>query len=190
MLNRAIYNRRAKKVSGKTASRRGDFVPSKLNLKEKVIMAKIEKDDEGDNIINVSNKVGVSGINLTNDVMVVQALLKYLTLSSMKWCRVAVPEPTGFLDKNTQQAIFDYQEYKRTHSSNPKNYRWVAKDGAISSYKKGINLLKKQEWTIISLNMDCGMLSAALMDGKDHVDAICRRWITVATVLGRNPLFL
>lgn len=152
-------------------------------------MAKIEK-YEGDEIINVGDKVGVNGVNAKNDVLVVQAMLKYLTRFSKKWCKVTLPEPNGSLDKNTRQAIFDYQEFVRTRSVNPKDYRWVAKDGAISPYKDGVKLLNKQEWTIIAMNNDCGMLSAALSDGKDHVDAICRRWSTVATALGRNPLFL
>jgi hypothetical protein len=72
------------------------------------------------------------------------------------------------------------------------NYRWVAKDGAISPYKPGVELLYKQAWTIIEMNLDCGMINAAVNDGKGHVDAICKRWpLTVAVALGRaNPLFL
>jgi hypothetical protein len=151
-------------------------------------MAKIEKDDSGDNIINVTDKVGVNGINETKDVTVVQGLLKYLTLSPIKWHKATVLEPNGSLDKNTQQAIFDYQQWVRTRPNQHLAY-WVAKDGSISSYKKGVKLLYKQEWTIVAMNIDCGMLSAARQEG-DHIDAICRRWPTVATALGRNPLFL
>lgn len=64
---------------------------------------------EGDNIINLDAKVGVKGSNVPNDVVVVQAMLKYVTQFTKKWTRANIPEPNGYLDPNTQQAIFDYQ---------------------------------------------------------------------------------
>ena len=151
-------------------------------------MARIEKDDMGEDIINVSAKVGVRGVNDPNDVMVVQGMLKYLTQFTKKWTNVILPQPNGTLDRATQQAIFDYQQRVR---SQPQVF-WVAKDGSISSFKPGMQLLHKQQLTITAMNGDCAMLSAALRDGKDHIDAITMRFpFTVGVALGRfNPLFL
>ncbi|MBC7899225.1 MAG: hypothetical protein H7070_04145 [Saprospiraceae bacterium] len=154
-------------------------------------MAKIEEDDSGESIINIDEKVGVNGINALNDVMAIQAMLKYLTQFTKKWCTVELPEPNGTMDKNTQRAIFDYQQYVRTNP-NQAPYFWIAKDGSVSAFRPGMELLRKQKLTIISMNDDCGMLAASLRDGTDHIDAICMRWpFTVGVALGRfNPLFL
>lgn len=154
-------------------------------------MARIDKDDDGDEMINVVEKVGVNGSNAGGDVMVVQAMLKYLTQRPQRWTTASIPEPSGILDAQTQKAIFDYQQFVRTNPFQAKYY-WVAKDGSVSSYKKGVQLLHKQRLTITVLNGDCAMLSAALRDGKGHIDAITRRWpFTVGVALGRvNPLFL
>jgi hypothetical protein len=62
----------------------------------------------------------------------------------------------------------------------------------VSSFRRGVKLLHKQRLTITVLNDDCAMLSAALRDGKDHIDAIIKKWpLTVGVALGKvNPLFL
>lgn len=153
-------------------------------------MAKIDTDDSGEKIINVDEKVGVRGVNDPNDVMVIQGMLNYLQQFTVKWTKVTVPVPNGTLDKSTQQAIFDYQQFVRSHPSQRKI--WVAKDGSVSAFKKGTQLLHKQQWTILAMNGDCGMLNAALRDGVDHIDAITMRFpLTVGVALGRfNPHFL
>jgi hypothetical protein len=151
-------------------------------------MAKIDTDSGGDKIINVDDVVGFNGGNLRNDVTVVQALLKYFSRSPQRWTGQSLPEPIGILDMPTRQAIFDYQAFVRRTKN---QFYWVAKDGRIGPYKKGVQLLNKQEWTIISLNMDCAMLAAGLQEGN-HVDAICLRWpFSVGMVLGQfKPNFL
>jgi hypothetical protein len=161
------------------------------NVKEEKTMAKVDKDDSGESIINIDEKVGVNGINDVNDVMVIQAMLKYLTQFTKKWCTVSLPEPNGSLDKNTQRAIFDYQQHVRTNPNQAPHF-WIAKDGAVSAFRPGLQLLRKQRLTIISMNDDCGLLNAALRDGPSHIDAIVMRWpFTVGVALGRNnPLFL
>jgi hypothetical protein len=143
---------------------------------------------EGDNITNLDMKVGVKGSNAPNDVVVVQAMLKYITQFTIKWTGANIPEPNGFLDRNTQQAIFDYQDHVRSTVGNP--YEWVARDGSISPYNENVALLRKQAWTIIKMNNDCGSICAGKRDGYDYIDALCRRWPQVARVLGRNPAFL
>ena len=153
-------------------------------------MAKVEKDDGGEDIINIDEKVGVRGINDTNDVMVIQGMLNYMQQFTVKWTKVIVPVPNGSLDSNTKQAIFDYQQFVRNRQGQLNV--WVAKDGSVSPFQKGVQLLHKQQWTILAMNGDCAMLNAALRDGKDHIDAISLRFpFTVGVALGRvNPLFL
>ena len=143
---------------------------------------------KGDDIINLDTKVGVKGMNAPNDVVVVQAMLKYLTQFTKKWTRATIPEPNGHLDTNTRQAIFDFQDHVRSTVGNP--YEWVTRDGSISPYNSNIGLMRKQTWTIIKMNEECAMLSAAKRDGTDHIDALCRRWPQIASVLGRNPTIL
>src|SRR5687768_14761374 len=146
-------------------------------------MAKIDKDDQGGDMINVSKKVGVKGANDPNDVMVVQAMLKYMTQFRKKWTNVVLPDPNGTFDKATQTAIFDYQQDVRTDPNRALHF-WVAKDGSISSFREGIRLLHKQQLTISAMNWDCAMLATALNDGTDHIDAIIKRWpLTVGKVL-------
>lgn len=154
-------------------------------------MARIEKDDDGDDMINVAAKVGKNGTNASGDVMVVQAMLKYLTQLTTPWTSAELPEPNGMLDHVTQTAIFDYQHKVRTSPFQAPNF-WIAKDGSISSFKPRQQLLHKQRLTITVMNEDCAMLSAALRDGRDHINAIVKRWpFTVGVALGRiNPLFL
>ena len=144
-------------------------------------------DVDGDETINVDDVVGVRGVNSMSDVMVVQALLNFCTQFTFKWASVTAPEPNGSLDKNTQKLIFDYQEMVRRRSARQGGF-WVAKDGRVASFKEGVKLLYKQDWTILSLNSDCGVLAAALALGTNHVNAICMRWpFTVGIALGRFP---
>jgi hypothetical protein len=150
-------------------------------------MARIEEDKKGQGFINVSETVGVNGVNDPDDVMVVQGMLLYLTQITTNWTNDIPPEPNGELDKSTQTAIFDYQQFVR---SQPGIF-WVAKDGSISPFKKGARLLHKQQLTITALNRDCAKLSAELHDGEDHIDAITKRYPLVGVALGRvDPLFL
>lgn len=151
-------------------------------------MAKIDRAD-GEKIINVDKVVGFNGLNAPNDVMAVQALLKYFSRSPQKWTSQTLPEPTnGIIDLPTRQAIFDYQAFVRKVKN---QMYWVAKDGRIGPFKSGVQLMSKQRWTIISLNDDCAMLSTGLREG-DHVDAICSMWpFSVGMMLGQfNPHFL
>lgn len=146
-------------------------------------MAKIQNDAGGDEIINVGAVVGTSGSNLKDDVLVVQALLKYLAEgSTARWTSQVIPDPDGNLDSATRQAIYDFQAYVRRNSA---PYYWVSLDGRIGPYKPDVQLLYKQEWTIIALNNYCGVIAAARIEG-DHVNAICRKWpFTVGITLNR-----
>jgi hypothetical protein len=146
-------------------------------------MANIGKDSEGDEIINIDAVVGLSGANQKNDILAVEALLKYFKDgSTAHWTSQNLTDPDGSFDASTRQAIYDFQAYVRRTAA--PNY-WVSLDGRISPFKAGVQLLNKQEWTIIALNNHCGMIAAARGEG-DHVNAICRRWpFTVGMMLNR-----
>ena len=146
-------------------------------------MARLEPGPDGDRILNVDGVVGPS-TGAASDVIAVQALLKYYTQLLRKWTSQRIPDPNGILDAATKQAIRDYQAFERRNNS----ARWVALDGKISPFRRGVQLLAKQEYTIVQLNLDCGLLGAAL--GEDYIEGMIRRFPALAVALGRLPQFL
>ncbi|HEY0049956.1 MAG TPA: hypothetical protein VGB68_11750, partial [Pyrinomonadaceae bacterium] len=65
---------------------------------------------EGFQVINVSASVGKNAVNLKDDVIVVQALLKYVFETGDFFKGVVLPEPTGTMDKTTAWVIKRYQQ--------------------------------------------------------------------------------
>jgi hypothetical protein len=146
-------------------------------------MARLETGPDGDQILNVEAVVGPT-TGATSDVIAVQSLLKYFTQTRQRWTSQRLPEPNGILDSATRQAIRDYQAHERRTNA----IRWVALDGKMSPFRRGVQLLAKQEFTIVQLNLDCGVLGAAL--NEDYVDGMIRRFPALALALGRVPQFL
>lgn len=139
---------------------------------------------DGEEVANVNEVVGRRGINHVGDVMVIQALLEMNTHwkgKGSKWASRPVVV-SGAYSSDVDKLIEDYQSYVRNYG---RFYYWVSKDGRVASYKKGVKLLHKQQWTIISLNN--GMLPAAL-GFKSSVDYITTKFPQVAIHL--RPLFL
>ncbi|HSK74697.1 MAG TPA: hypothetical protein VK892_23555 [Pyrinomonadaceae bacterium] len=73
-------------------------------------MAKIATID-GAEKINVSGSVGKNGVNFKDDVMVVQALLKYGLPERRVFRNVSFPQPTGTIDRDTIRLIRQFQEH-------------------------------------------------------------------------------
>jgi hypothetical protein len=146
-------------------------------------MARLETDADGDQILNVEAVVGPT-TGSTSDVIAVQSLLKYFNQTRQRWTSQRLPDPNGILDSATRQAIRDYQAHVRRTNS----IRWVALDGKIGPFRRGVQLLAKQEFTIIQLNLDCGMIGAAL--NEEYIDGMIRRFPALAIALGRLPQFL
>jgi hypothetical protein len=139
---------------------------------------------EGDEVANVGDVVGRRGTNSVGDVILVQALLEMNTHWSGRgsdWASRPIIV-NGMYSSDVDRLIEDYQGFVRNWG---RFYYWVSKDGRIASYKKGVRLLHKQQWTIISLNS--GLLAAAL-GFKSPVDYITTKFPQVAIHL--RPLFL
>ena len=151
-------------------------------------MAKIEtvgynppNPDDTIEIINVSASVGTNGVNSSEDVIVVQALLKYALEKRIDFRDAEFPEPCGAFIKTTARLIKKYQRYNDRRG----NVR-VAIDGRIDPVKGSAfaNGTKKY-WTIYSLNMEA--LETALLSGhKSLIEGICRRWSFLRGILNKN----
>lgn len=146
-------------------------------------MAKIitlqPREDMTDDVINVTATVGVGGVNLQQDVIVVQALLRYALESIPDFQDVKIPEPTGGDVRTTAEIIKKFQRYYNRTGRKP-----VSIDGRIdpiqgkTEYAYGTNKL----WTLYALHTKA--IEVSLLSGKgDPIKAICQRWSAVKAVL-------
>lgn len=134
--------------------------------------------------INVSASVGRGGVNSKDDVMVVQALLKYALEPYRYFRKDKFPEPTGTIDANTIHLIEKFQRYVRTKLKNS-----VSVDGRIDPAKGTKAFGKNGQWTIQMLNGEA--LSAYLIfynGNGNYIEDICRKYPQVRVVLGDIPV--
>ncbi len=108
-------------------------------------MAKIENIG-GDNQINIGASVGRNGTNHKDDVIAVQAMLKYALEGVRGWEGVRFPQPTGTMDAQTRSLIKKFQRFLKR--SNPS----ASVDGRIDPADGQLTRGKKAMWTIIALN--------------------------------------
>ncbi len=135
-------------------------------------------------IINVSAPVGLGlgAINHKNDVLVVQALFKYIFPAWRGGTpHVGIPdsecpEPTGAFDKATAQLIKKFQI---------KNRDQLSQDGIIHPARNGkFEWGCHKMWTIVYLNSIA--VEAALMKSDDsHIQGIVKRFPQVDQTLDR-----
>lgn len=151
-------------------------------------MAKIEtigfnpnNSEDQTQIINVSSPVGTGGANQRDDVIVVQALLKYALEGRSDFRDIGFPEPCGAFVKTTAQIIKKYQRY-----NNRRDQVRVAIDGRIDPAKGGAYAFgRRKHWTIYSLNIEA--LEMALLNGHGSpLEGICKRWSFIRPLLERN----
>ena len=119
--------------------------------------------DPDDEIANVDDTVGIAGggakpSNAVGDVMLVQALLELNSQFTFRWATRPV-KVDGIFSRDTGQLIFDFQDMIRKR---PQVGFWVSKDGRVGRAKDGVTLLARQEWTIIALNVNPGLVAAVL----------------------------
>lgn len=153
-------------------------------------MAKIETvgfnpgnpDDKAD-IINVSASVGSNGVNNSEDVIVVQALLKYALEERREYRGAEFPEPSGAFVNSTAQLIKKFQR----HNNRAQNVR-VAIDGRVDPAKGGAYAHgSRKHWTIYSLNV--AALEMAILNGQNSaIEAICNRWSFIRGLLNKNGI--
>ena len=132
-------------------------------------------------IINITASVGANGVNLREDVVVVQAMLKY-TLERRPYFRGTVfPEPTGADAKATAELIKKYQRF-----NNKTSFIKVPIDGRIDPLKDGMYAHgTSKQWTIYSLQADA--LEIALLNGHPSmIEGICRRWSFIRGIFNLN----
>lgn len=120
-------------------------------------MAKIERFPWG-NVINLTASVGENGVNLKNDVLVVQAMLKHAPEKRGAFGKVKLPEPNGVMNRFWIDIIKDYQRYLR-RKQNVK----VAVDGKIDRAIGETVFGRRTRWTILCLNSE--IMEMRLLDG-------------------------
>lgn len=128
-------------------------------------------------VINIAATVGANGVNLQEDVIVVQALLKHTLEWLSDFSEVKFPEPTGGDIKTTTQIIKKFQRY-----NNRAEKQAVSIDGRIDPitgiYAHGTN----KYWTLYALHSKAR--EASLLSGSGPpIEAICRRWSSVKAAL-------
>lgn len=146
-------------------------------------MAKIEQFYGGIKNINLTASVGKNGVNLKDDVMVVQAMLKYALEVRAYFRGLRFSEPTGIMDHDTLKNIEEYQRYlrKRTKTS-------VSVDGVISRAVGDKAFGRNGQWTILCLNSDV-MEMRYINGGSGHpFEDLCRRYPQLNSILKDIPV--
>lgn len=150
-------------------------------------MAKIEniKFAEGPynttDIINVSASVGVNGVNRSEDIIIVQALLKYGLEGRTEFRDAEFPEPSGAFVKTTAKLIKKYQRF-----NNRSEGVRVSIDGRIDPLTGSVFAYgKKKHWTIYSLNVHAEEMSLVYYN-TPLIEGICKRWPFIGEMLNKN----
>lgn len=146
-------------------------------------MARMDKFFGGFNKINVTASVGENGVNSKDDVMVVQAMLKYALEKRAYFRRFKFPEPTGIMNGQTAILIKEYQRYVRRKKNAP-----IVVDGVISRAVGEKPFGSSGLWTILYLNSD--IQEARLIDGGEgnEFQSLCQRFPQLYAVLEDVPV--
>lgn len=147
-------------------------------------MAQIEKFFGDIDNINVTATVGAGGVNLKDDVMVVQAMLKYALEARPYFQKFKFPEPTGVMNKETAEIIKEYQRFLRRRDNVS-----VSVDGVISRAVGEKAFGKRGLWTILCLNTH--VMESQLLSGEaesNHILFLCRKFPQLFKVLDDVPV--
>ncbi len=145
---------------------------------------------EGFNEINVDNPVGAGSraVNNRDDVLVVQAMLKYAVANNPYFAYTNVFPVTGQMDNETILNIRTFQQFVREKLNSR-----VSVDGRIdpakglfvSSGKRGNR--QRLTWTIGQLNG--AALEACFLKGReDYIADICKMYPQVRAILAGNAV--
>jgi hypothetical protein len=134
--------------------------------------------------INVNASVGKNGVNSKDDVLVVQALLKYALEPYTYFRNDKFSEPTGTMDTNTMRLIEKFQRFIRIKLKNR-----VSVDGRIDPAKGTKAFGKDGKWTIQMLNGEALTAYIIFYKGNgNYIEDICRKYPQVRVVLGDIPV--
>jgi hypothetical protein len=134
-------------------------------------------------LINVTASVGENGVNLKDDVMVVQAMLKYALEEHPSYRNFKFPEPTGAINDETKALIKEYQRFLRR-----KENIGVLVDGVIDRAVGEKPFGRRGQWTILCLNTD--VLVRRLLNGGEgnEIQDLCRKYPQLHSVLDNVPV--
>lgn len=133
--------------------------------------------------LNVTAPVGANGVNLKDDVIVVQALLNYSLRYRNDFRGRKFPVVSGGMDAGTLRLIKKLQDFinKSPHHQN------VTADGRIDPAKGDRVAGKKRRWTILELNLLA--LETWLLDSARNgspIGDVCARYPHVKEVLDNS----
>jgi hypothetical protein len=146
-------------------------------------MANIETFFGDRQMINLTASVGEKGVNLKDDVMVVQAMLRYAVRDNPIFQNHKMPAVTGAINNETKILIRDFQRFlKRIDKQD------VAVDGLINRAVGEKPYGKRGQWTILCLNDHVG--KARLLSGGEgnEYEDLCRRFPQLHAVLDGIPV--
>ena len=146
-------------------------------------MANVEIFFGNHQVINLTASVGVKGVNLRDDVMVVQAMLKYALRENPYFRNYNFPTVTGAINNQTKSLIKDYQRYLRR-----KDKQDVAVDGVIDRAVGEKPFGSRDFWTILYLNSH--VLKARLLSGGEgnEFEDLCRKNPELYAALDNIPV--
>lgn len=157
-------------------------------------MARNEIIDGDFNILNVDEKVGLAKPNGWGDVVIVQALMKYIREGKggergfdFLHGEPSLRNPDGFFHPGeTDKQILAYQK-----ASNRKNFGKVRlkEDGVIGHAKGKSGWAAGNRWTIVDLNTQAQIICLALRHGNDHIKVIQEAYPQVRIALNEYTLF-
>jgi hypothetical protein len=133
--------------------------------------------------INLTASVGENGVNLKDDVMVVQAMLKYALEDRPHFRRFKFPEPTGTINEETKILIREYQRYLRR-----KDKVSVSVDGVIDRAIGEKAFGKRGFWTILCLNTDILVMRLLRGGEGNEFEDLCRKFPQLYAVLDDIPV--
>jgi hypothetical protein len=110
-------------------------------------MAQIENFSGGEKNINLTASVGKNGVNLKDDVMVVQAMLQYALKGKKHFKEMRFPEPLGIMNNETKNLIKEYQRFLKRKLGVS-----VSLDGVIDRAIGDKAFGRNGAWTILWLN--------------------------------------
>jgi hypothetical protein len=143
-------------------------------------MAKIEKIGEWENI-NLTASVGRSGVNLKEDVMAVQGLLRYIFRKRFEEYK-KLPFPNGSADEGTIELIGKFQRAFGKNRRQPE-FKLVSDGRVDAASNKRLNS-RNRLWTIVALNdwaFELWLLSGA--PNESYINDLCVQFPQIRNIL-------
>lgn len=132
--------------------------------------------------VNLHASVGENGVNAKNDVIAVQALMRYGLNWRRSWADVELPEPNGVMGPKTAALIRRFQQELRKSAG-----RGVIVDGRIDPAKGIRPSGRRAMWTILMLNttaVETFLLSGS--QGTSYIAEISKQYPAFKAAISSN----